>query len=62
MGELFAFARSAGGVDSSFRLVTRFPRKVYKLSELDEKDGYKADASLESAGITQGQILFMIEH
>ncbi|KAL7536930.1 hypothetical protein ACHAXR_007485 [Thalassiosira sp. AJA248-18] len=61
MSDLFAFASHVcGGADpSSFRLVTRFPRRVFQIS-LD--DGcFSADAILESAGIGRGQEMFMVE-
>eukprot|EP00956_Cyclotella_meneghiniana_P015878 scaffold24646_cov20-Cyclotella_meneghiniana.AAC.2 len=70
MGDLFSFASNISGHDVlSFRLVTRFPRKVYKLSSLandDEDDDdadycYGANDLLENVGIVNGQILFMIE-
>eukprot|EP00956_Cyclotella_meneghiniana_P038230 scaffold150560_cov23-Cyclotella_meneghiniana.AAC.1 len=70
MGDLFSFASNISGHDvSSFRLVTRFPRKVYKLSSLANDDGdeddtdycYDANDLLENVGIVNGQILFMIE-
>ncbi|KAL3798155.1 hypothetical protein HJC23_005716 [Cyclotella cryptica] len=65
MKDLFAFASHVGGEGfdgvSAFCLVTRFPRKVYRLSSSGGKDCYQADDTLESAGIAEGQVLFMIE-
>lgn len=71
MADLFAFASSVcEGVDpASFCLVTRFPRRVFwVLSPLSpspsngEQGGhFAADATLESAGIAQGQEMFMLE-
>lgn len=69
IGDLFSFASNVSGHDlSSFRLVTRFPRKVYRLSssssaeeDSDETDCYEAEDLLENVGIVFGQILFMIE-
>ena len=61
MGNLFAFASNIceGANPSSFRLVTRFPRRVFQLSS--EEGCFNADATLESAGIAQGQEMFMVE-
>jgi hypothetical protein len=42
-------------------LVTRFPRKVFRIALLDGDDCYKPESTLESAGICEGQLLFMIE-
>lgn len=60
--DLFNFASlTCGGTDpATFRLVTRFPRRVFTISS---KDGghFSADATLESAGLAQGQELFMVE-
>lgn len=55
--DLFALAISLGAGDdaTAFRLVTRFPRKVFHL------DGQNADQTLEQAGISSGQELFMVE-
>ena len=69
IGDLFSFASNVSGHDlSSFRLVTRFPRKVYRLSSSsaeeessDEMDCYEAEDLLQNVGIVNGQILFMIE-
>jgi hypothetical protein len=63
IGDLFAFASNILGGDesSSFQLATRFPRKVYKLSTLGDEDSYNPEDTLESAGIIEGQVLFMIE-
>mmetsp|Transcript_39782 Transcript_39782/g.95734 ORF Transcript_39782/g.95734 Transcript_39782/m.95734 type:complete len:611 (-) Transcript_39782:299-2131(-) len=65
MGDLFAFASHVcdGSDPSSFRLVTRFPRRVFALSFAGEEESgcFVADATLENAGIGQGQELFMIE-
>lgn len=62
IGDLFAFASSIGGDDvSSFKLVTRFPRKVFLLSSSGGADCYNPGDTLESAGIADGQVMFMIE-
>jgi hypothetical protein len=65
MGDLFTFASQVGGEAysdvSTFRLVTRFPRKVFRIALLDGDDCYKPESTLESAGICEGQLLFMIE-
>jgi len=51
--DLFAFASSLVG-RSDFRLVTRFPRRVFTLSE-------NQSSTLAEAGIQQGQERFMME-
>jgi len=65
MSDLFAFAsRVCGGPNpASFRLVTRFPRRVFRVSSPQGEGGscFAADATLESAGIGEGQEIFMIE-
>ena len=76
MKELFAFASQSccGGADPmTFRLVTRFPRRVFSLSPSASDhhgDGGKGrevegrfdgDMTLEGAGIGQGQEMFMVE-
>ena len=55
--DLFTLATSLGAGDdaTAFRLVTRFPRRVFSL------DGHNADQTLEQAGILSGQELFMVE-
>lgn len=60
--DLFAFASTISiAGDGHFKLVTRFPRKEFMLSSSGEKDCYKPEDTLESAGITDGQVMFMIE-
>ena len=62
--DLFAFASQVcSGVDqSAFRLVTRFPRRVFRVSSDGEGEAcFAADATLESAGIGIGQEMFMVE-
>jgi hypothetical protein len=65
MRDLFVFASHIGGEGdkdlTAFCLVTRFPRKVYKLSSSGGGDCYKADDTLSDAGIVEGQVLLMIE-
>mmetsp|Transcript_19576 Transcript_19576/g.42525 ORF Transcript_19576/g.42525 Transcript_19576/m.42525 type:complete len:603 (-) Transcript_19576:45-1853(-) len=64
MGDLFAFASQVCDelAPSSFRLVARFPRRVFGISSEGGNYGcFAADATLESAGIGQGQELFMVE-
>jgi len=59
--DLFLFAQAALGESTpephlpSFRLVTRFPRKVFELS-VENKGSTMADA-----GISSGQELMMVE-
>jgi hypothetical protein len=54
IGDLFAFTSSLTGNDAStFRLVTRFPRRVFANDD--------ASSTLEEAGIKAGQELFMVE-
>jgi hypothetical protein len=63
MKDLFAFASSiVSAGDGHYKLVTRFPRKVFVLSASGGEDCYRPEDTLESAGITEGQVLFMIEH
>ena len=56
MRDLFAFASASCNLNDlegqSFRLVTRFPRRVFEDSN---------DTTLEGAGIGQGQEMFMVE-
>merc|ERR1712087_93365 len=59
MHHLYAFAASVGGFpqnmeekEPSFKLVTRFPRRVLDLRS----------SSLKDAGIMEGQEMFIIEH
>jgi len=56
MKDLFAFASVSCNLNDvegkSFRLVTRFPRRVFEDAN---------DANLEEAGIGQGQEMFMVE-
>jgi hypothetical protein len=56
--DLFAFAASlkTNRDASSFRLVTRFPRRVFTLEE-----GASSAKSLADCGISTGQELFMLE-
>jgi hypothetical protein len=66
MGNLFTFASQVAGEGlfddvTSFRLVTRFPRKVFRLSATGGDDCYRVEDTMESAGIAEGQVLFMIE-
>jgi hypothetical protein len=75
VADLFAFASGVcGGADPhTFRLVTRFPRRVFALSSSGGSigggggggdgvgGGIDADATLESVGICQGQEMFMVE-
>ena len=76
MKELFAFASQSccdGADPLTFRLVTRFPRRVFALSSSSLGDGEGADGgraeegcidgnmTLEGAGIGQGQEMFMVE-
>jgi hypothetical protein len=75
MKELFAFASQSccdGADPMTFRLVTRFPRRVLALSPSSlasdcadgerVNDGYfDGDMTLESVGIGQGQEMFMVE-
>ena len=55
--DLFALATALGAGDdvTLFRLVTRFPRRVF---QLDEKN---SGQTLDQAGISAGQELFMVE-
>jgi hypothetical protein len=57
LADLFDFASNVcGGIEpTTFRLVTRFPRRVFTLNVGDDK------ATLESAGISPGQEMFMVE-
>ena len=57
-GDLFAFGSHVcdGADPSGFRLVTRFPRRVFQL-----EGSFAPNATLESAGIGQGQEMFMVE-
>ena len=59
IGQLFAFASyiCEGAVD--FRLVTRFPRKVFAIG--DEVGCFSPNMTLEDVGIGQGQEMFMVE-
>ena len=56
MTNLFAFASVSCNLNDvegkSFRLVTRFPRRVFEDAN---------DTTLEEAGIGQGQEMFMVE-
>lgn len=65
MSDLFAFASQVcDGVNpTAFRLVTRFPRQVFRVASSGGvgDDCFAADATLESAGIGQGQEMFMVE-
>ncbi|KAL9179902.1 hypothetical protein ACHAXT_007872 [Thalassiosira profunda] len=63
VADLFAFASHVcEGVDpSGFRLATTFPRRVFQLSSNGEDGGLDPNATLDSAGIGQGQENFMIE-
>lgn len=56
LADLFDFASNVcGGIEpTTFRLVTRFPRRVFTLNVGD-------DAKLESVEITPGQEMFMVE-
>ena len=58
MANLFAFGSHVcdGADPSGFRLVTRFPRRVFQL-----EGSFAPNATLESAGIGQGQEMFMVE-
>mmetsp|Transcript_1089 Transcript_1089/g.1826 ORF Transcript_1089/g.1826 Transcript_1089/m.1826 type:complete len:695 (-) Transcript_1089:1574-3658(-) len=60
--DLFAFAAVSCNMNDvegkSFRLVTRFPRRVFSIEE-DAVGG--GDQSLADAGIGQGQELFLVE-
>jgi hypothetical protein len=60
--DLFAFASVSCNMNDvegkSFRLVTRFPRRVFSIEEDAVGDGHQ---SLVDAGITQGQELFLVE-
>lgn len=59
--DLFAFAKSVvfqqndNSSDDPFRLVTRFPRKVYELN------GDNSSSTMSEAGIQSGQELLMVE-
>lgn len=55
MQDLFAFARSIAGGAQNFRLVTRFPRRVFAL------DSTLETTTLAQAGVQPGQELFMLE-
>ncbi|KAL3943657.1 MAG: hypothetical protein SGBAC_002277 [Bacillariaceae sp.] len=56
MKDLFAFAdHLLGAAQGTYRLVTRFPRKVWTL------DGTSSGHSLADAGIVAGQERFMVE-
>jgi Fe-S cluster assembly iron-binding protein IscA len=57
LADLFDFASNVcGGIEpTTFRLVTRFPRRVFTLNVGDDK------ATLESVGISPGQEMFMVE-
>ena len=63
IANLFAFASNIceGSHPSSFRLVTRFPRRVFQLASSTVEGGYADNATLESVGLTQGQEMFMVE-
>ncbi len=70
IGDLFAFATNVcgGGAEgmSSFRLVTRFPRRVFQIQSTSRDKGsaveeYNGNTTLQNAGIGQGQELFMVE-
>mmetsp|Transcript_24613 Transcript_24613/g.53329 ORF Transcript_24613/g.53329 Transcript_24613/m.53329 type:complete len:621 (-) Transcript_24613:56-1918(-) len=65
MSDLFAFASQVcdGLSPTAFRLVTRFPRRVFRVASSDGvgDDCFAANATLESAGIGQGQEMFMVE-
>ena len=69
MKELFAFASQTccdGADPMTFRLVTRFPRRVYALassssSSVGDEGCFDGDMTLETAGIGQGQEMFMVE-
>ena len=56
--DLFALATALGAGDdvTLFRLVTRFPRRVFQLDEPNA-----ASQTLDQAGISSGQELFMVE-
>jgi hypothetical protein len=57
LGDLFAFASTvAGGVDT-FQLVTRFPRRILRLT-----DNSSATMTLHESGLQAGQELFMVEN
>lgn len=62
--DVFAFAASVLGVElfipggaANFQLVTRFPRRVFTLSD----DGRGGASTLHDAGIAAGQELFIVE-
>jgi hypothetical protein len=57
LADLFDFASNVcGGIEPiTFRLVTRFPRRVFTLNVGDD------EVTLESAGISPGQEMFMVE-
>ncbi|KAL7531897.1 hypothetical protein ACHAWF_003957 [Thalassiosira exigua] len=59
LSDLFAFASVVceGADPTRFRLVTRFPRRVFQLSGGDADPG----ATLEEAGVGEGQEMFMVE-
>jgi hypothetical protein len=67
MSDLFAFASHSCGEGvgdvSTFRLVTRFPRRIFRLTSLETagEGCYDANATLESVGVSEGQELFMVE-
>lgn len=66
ISHLFSFASYVceGRNPSSFRLVTRFPRRVFILSsegDTAEEGNFSPETTLESAEIGQGQEMFMIE-
>jgi hypothetical protein len=63
MNELFQFASFVCGAHPmTFRLVTRFPRRVFTLSSEGEKEHVNADVTLKDVGITEGRELFLIEN
>mmetsp|Transcript_4987 Transcript_4987/g.10250 ORF Transcript_4987/g.10250 Transcript_4987/m.10250 type:complete len:675 (-) Transcript_4987:97-2121(-) len=70
IGDLFTFASNvcgSGAEDlSSFRLVTRFPRRVFQIQSTSRDSEsvvaeYEVNITLQNAGIGQGQELFMVE-
>ena len=65
MRDVFAFAsfacnlRDADG--KTFRLVTRFPRRVFAIDSNDAGDIIGAAKKLSEAGIMPGQEMLMVE-
>ena len=59
IGQLFAFASYVCEGAVGFRLVTRFPRKVFAIG--DELGCFAPNMTLENVGIGQGQEMFMVE-